>query len=128
MGQQMLFLTNCLGAETSCLTEVFLVFLLSKHCVLRERESANRSQIDIKSKTYDIETRKKHLFLDISSTNMDTLVPSLYQCVENLTIAQVFRLLSQSLPLLRFNLFVTSETFATYVVFWQTKQMKVTWG
>jgi hypothetical protein len=25
---------------------------------------------------------KKHLFLGISSTNIDTLVPSLYQCVE----------------------------------------------
>jgi hypothetical protein len=25
---------------------------------------------------------EKHLFLDISSTNIDTLVPSLYQCIE----------------------------------------------
>jgi hypothetical protein len=38
--------------------------------------------MDIKRKTYDIRTCKKHLFLDISSTNIDTLVPSLYQCVE----------------------------------------------
>jgi hypothetical protein len=27
-------------------------------------------------------TGKKHLFLDISSTNVDTFVPSLYQCVK----------------------------------------------
>jgi hypothetical protein len=26
--------------------------------------------------------KKKHLFLDMASTNTDTLVPSLYQCVE----------------------------------------------
>jgi hypothetical protein len=26
--------------------------------------------------------KKRHLFLDISSTNTDTLVPMLYQCVE----------------------------------------------
>jgi hypothetical protein len=30
--------------------------------------------------------KKKHLFLDISSTNIDTLVPSLYQCVETRSI------------------------------------------
>jgi hypothetical protein len=40
------------------------------------------SQMDIKRKTCDIRTWKKHLFLGISSTNIDTLVPSLYQCVE----------------------------------------------
>jgi hypothetical protein len=39
--------------------------------------------MDIKRKTCDIRTwKKKHLFHDISSTNIDTLVPSLYQCVE----------------------------------------------
>jgi hypothetical protein len=37
--------------------------------------------------------KKKHLFLDISSTNIDTLVPSLYQCVETRSI-EVFWLLS----------------------------------
>jgi hypothetical protein len=37
--------------------------------------------MDIKRKTYDIRTWKKYLFLDISSTNIDTLVQSLYQCV-----------------------------------------------
>jgi hypothetical protein len=30
---------------------------------------------------------KKHLFLDISSTNMDTLFPSFYQFVETRSIA-----------------------------------------
>jgi hypothetical protein len=40
------------------------------------------SQINIKRKACDIRTWKKRLFLDISSTNIDILVPSLYQCVE----------------------------------------------
>jgi hypothetical protein len=38
--------------------------------------------MDIKHKSYDIRNWKTYLFLDISSTNTDTLVPSLYQCVE----------------------------------------------
>jgi hypothetical protein len=37
--------------------------------------------MDIERKTCDIRTRKRN-FLDTSSTNIDTLVPSLYQCVE----------------------------------------------
>jgi hypothetical protein len=41
--------------------------------------------------------KKKYLFLDISSTTIDTLVTSLYQCVETRSI-EVFWLLSQSLP------------------------------
>jgi hypothetical protein len=44
------------------------------------------SQMDIKRKTCDIQTWGKHLFLDMSSTNIDTLVPSLYQCVETRSI------------------------------------------
>jgi hypothetical protein len=39
----------------------------------------------------------KHLFLDISSTNIDTLVPSLYQCVKTHS-KEVFWLFSQPLP------------------------------
>jgi hypothetical protein len=41
---------------------------------------------------------EKHLFLDISSTNIDTLAPSLYQCVETRSIKVVCLplLLSQS--------------------------------
>jgi hypothetical protein len=39
--------------------------------------------MDIKRKIYDIRNwKKKHLFLDISSTNIDILVPSFYQWVE----------------------------------------------
>jgi hypothetical protein len=38
--------------------------------------------MDIKCKCMIFEPQKKHLFLDISSTNTDTLAPSLYQCVE----------------------------------------------
>jgi hypothetical protein len=47
-----------------------------------EGDSVNGSQMDIKRKICDIRTWKKHLLLDISSTNIDTLVPSLYQRVE----------------------------------------------
>jgi hypothetical protein len=39
-------------------------------------ESVNRTQMNIKHKTRYIRNWKKHLFLDISSTNVDTLVPS----------------------------------------------------
>jgi hypothetical protein len=41
--------------------------------------------MDMKRKTRDIRTwkkKKKHLFLDTSSTNIDTLVSSLYHYVE----------------------------------------------
>jgi hypothetical protein len=46
--------------------------------------------MDIKRKTCDIRTWKKHLFLDISSTNIDTLVSSLYQCVETRSMEKSF--------------------------------------
>jgi hypothetical protein len=68
--------------------------------------------MDIKCKTCDIRIWKKRLFLDISSTNIVTFVPSLYQFIETRSI-EVFRLLSQPLPHLRFNLLLISETFAT---------------
>jgi hypothetical protein len=55
--------------------------------------------------------KKKHLFLDISSTNIDILVPSFCLCVETRS-TEVPWLLSHPLPHLRFNLFVISETFA----------------
>jgi hypothetical protein len=57
----------------------------------------------------------KHLCLNITSNNIDKLVPSLYQCVETRSI-EFFWLLSQPLPYPRFNLFVISETFAIKVV------------
>jgi hypothetical protein len=50
-----------------------------------EEESLNRSQMDIKRKASSVRTWKKRLFLDMTSTNVDTLVPSLYQCVETLS-------------------------------------------
>jgi hypothetical protein len=80
--------------------------------IMYEGKSVNRSQMDIKRKTCDIRTWKKHLFLNISSTNIDILVPSLYPCVETRSI-QVFWLLSQLLSRLGFDLFVFSEMFAT---------------
>jgi hypothetical protein len=70
--------------------------------------------MNIKHKTCDIRTWGKKLFLDISSTNIDTLVPTLYLYVETSSI-EVFGFLSQPLPHLRFNLIVISETFATFV-------------
>jgi hypothetical protein len=50
-------------------------------CTIYKGESVNRLQMDIKCKTYDIQTWNKPLFLDISSTNIDTLVPTLYHWV-----------------------------------------------
>jgi hypothetical protein len=72
--------------------------------------------MDMKRKTCDIRTWKKHLFLDVSSTNIDTLVPSLYHCFETRGLrVELFPLLSQPLPHLRLNIFVISETFTTKV-------------
>jgi hypothetical protein len=83
----------------------FLYRILSQSIVLfitlQERNSVNKSQMHIKRKTCDIRTWQKHLFLDISSTNIDTLVPSLCLCVETRSI-EIFLLLSQPLPHLRF--------------------------
>jgi hypothetical protein len=56
---------------------------------------------------------QKHLFLDISSTNINTPVPSLYKCVETRSI-EIFLLLDQPLPHLRFNLFI-SQIFAIFL-------------
>jgi hypothetical protein len=56
------------------------------HVHTYEGESVNKSQMDIKCKTCDIRTCKKHLFLDTSITNIDTLAPLLYQCVETRSI------------------------------------------
>jgi hypothetical protein len=53
--------------------------------------------MDIKCKTCDIWTWEKHLFLSMSFTNTDTLVPSLYQCIETRSV-EVFWLLPQPLP------------------------------
>jgi hypothetical protein len=64
-----------------------------------EGESLNVSQMDIERKTCDIRTSTKYLVLDMSSTDSDTLVSMLYQCVETLS--------------LRFKLFVISDTFET---------------
>jgi hypothetical protein len=55
---------------------------VTKELLKYEGESVNRSQMDIKHKTCNIRTWKKHLFLTISSANIDTLVPLLHQCFE----------------------------------------------
>jgi hypothetical protein len=46
-----------------------------------EGQSLNRSQMDIKREKCDIRTRKKKtiFFVDTSSTNIDTFVPSIYE-------------------------------------------------
>jgi hypothetical protein len=51
----------------------------------------------MKHKTCNIRKWEKHLFHDIVSTNTETLVPSLYPCVETWSI-EIFWLLSQPLP------------------------------
>jgi hypothetical protein len=53
--------------------------------------------MDIKHKTCDIRTWKTHLFLEMSSTNIDTHVSPVYQCIETRRV-EVFCLLSQPLP------------------------------
>jgi hypothetical protein len=73
----------------------------SPHMLLYEEESANRTQMDIKRKVWYSNQGKKHLFLDMSSTNIDILVPSLCQCIETRSI-EVNSLLSQSIPHLHF--------------------------
>jgi hypothetical protein len=75
-------------------------------------ESVNGTQMDIKRKTRDVWNWEKHLFLDISSTNIDIVVSSLCQCVETHS-TQVFWLLFQPLTHLRFNLFVIRKMFTT---------------
>jgi hypothetical protein len=42
--------------------------------------------MNIKRNESDIRTWKEHIFLDISSTNIGSLVPSLYECVETRSI------------------------------------------
>jgi hypothetical protein len=63
---------------------------------IRERESVNRSQMDIKRKTCDIWAWKKHSFFDRPSTNIDIFVPSLYLRAETRSI-EVFWILYQPL-------------------------------
>jgi hypothetical protein len=87
-----------------------IIFIWSTR--IYEGESVNKPQMDIKRKTCDIWTWKKHSFLDIPSTSIDTHDTSLYKSVETRSI-KVLWLLSQPLPHLRFNLFVISETFFT---------------
>jgi hypothetical protein len=84
-------------------------------CHHYEGKSLIGSEIDIKRKTCDTRTWEKHLFLDISSTNTDTLVPSHFTSASKPASQKSFWLLSQPLPHLRFNVFVVSETFASKV-------------
>jgi hypothetical protein len=71
------------------------------------------SQMDMERKICDIRTwGTKLLFLDISSSSINKLVPSLYRCVEIRNVEVFCELLSQPLPHLRFNVFVICDTFA----------------
>jgi hypothetical protein len=58
--------------------------------------SVSKSQVDIRVKynILDIGNWKTNFFLDTSSTNTDTLVPSLYNCLEIWSL-EVFQLLFQ---------------------------------
>jgi hypothetical protein len=51
-----------------------------------EEEPVYRSQMDIKRKTLDIRTWTIHMFVGKSSTDIDTLVPPLYQCFKTCSI------------------------------------------
>jgi hypothetical protein len=85
------------------------------------RESVNRLEMDMICKRRDIWNWKKHLFLNISSTNIDTLVPLLYQSIETRSI-EVSRLLSQPLPFLRL---YHRQNICHRGGFWQTKKADV---
>jgi hypothetical protein len=102
-------INTLMNDELNNMLFIFIVFRF-----IYDGESVNRTQLDIKRKIRVIRTWKNRLFLDISSTNIDTLVLSLYQCVETRRI-EVFWLFSQPLQYLRFNLFVISETSASKV-------------
>jgi hypothetical protein len=68
--------------------------------------------MNIKRKTRRIRSWEEHLFHDISSTNIDTLVPLLYQCVETRSMEAFFNTVpATSAP--PFEPLVISETFAT---------------
>jgi hypothetical protein len=56
--------------------------------LIYEGDLIKRPQMDVKCKICVIRTwkKKKRLFLDLSSTNIDILVPSLYQCVQTRNI------------------------------------------
>jgi hypothetical protein len=79
--------------------------------VLYEEELVNRSQMDIKHKTCDIRICKKYLFLDMSTTNINTLLPSLYQCIETCSIEIFWCCLSHFCTSISTSS-VISETFA----------------
>jgi hypothetical protein len=81
-----------------------------------EGESVNRSQMDIKRKTCDTGTWKKHSFPDMSYTSTD-IVPSLYQRVESRSIEVFLTVVSvtSALPFQRLrhqrNLFPSCSQF-----------------
>jgi hypothetical protein len=58
----------------------------------------------------------ENIYFLTSSANIDALVLLLYQCFKARSI-EVFLLLSQPFPHLRFNLFVISKTSATNMLF-----------
>jgi hypothetical protein len=96
----------------SCGFDQIVTFSKASSFFLYEGQAVNRPQIDIKHKVCGIRTRKIVYFSTYTSNNIDTSVPSLYQCTENRS-TQVFWLLSQPLPHLHFQLFVISDTCAT---------------
>jgi hypothetical protein len=87
-------------------------FIVIHIFVILRRRVSNRSQTHIKRKACNVRTWKEHLFFNISSTNIDTLVPSLCQWVETHSV-EVFCLLYEPFPHLRFNPFVLKRNFTT---------------
>jgi hypothetical protein len=80
-------LSPFLSTSGKTATEIGITSIIKTELHSRyEGESLNRSQMHIKHKICVIRTWKEHLFLDISSTNTDTLVPLLYQCVKTSSI------------------------------------------
>jgi hypothetical protein len=81
---------------------------------IRERERVNRSQMDIKRKTYDNRTWKNIYFSTYPPSTLIHLSHR-FTSASKPAAQKSFWLLSQPLPHLRFNLFVISETSATFL-------------
>jgi hypothetical protein len=63
-------------------TTIGIILLLISY----EGKSISTSQMYINVKHAILEPGKKHLFLDISSINIDALFPLLYQCFETCNV------------------------------------------
>jgi hypothetical protein len=81
-----------------CLLSLWIILSLLFLMLIWEGEPVNRPKMDINRKTCNIRTWEKHLFLDISSIDIDILVPSLYQYFETCSIEVFWLVSANSVP------------------------------